>query len=508
MRRRTAAIVGEDGFTVIEVLVAALILAVGVAATLVTLGSSGRLNLVAERHTELVHTAQNELERVLSLPYSQVALTGTSGAWSSTPGDYTYVSTPSGACPSSPSGAPPTYQPDHSPSGASTSTEPLIIDGCTYTMTVNGTQTTTTPSSGTIVPVTAWSAPLQSGSTVSGYIFDFVTWSADPSCSQTPTPGSNCDTSKDYKRVTVVVTMNGATEPAHPMIVSGFVTPPNTGKNPLSGSGTTCTNSQGQTVSCTNNPPPNQSPLQYFFCDSSYTNGSCTEPISCAGNNLHNTLETVGASAPAPDLLGTTAPSGSCTSGTPPVATPPCFGLDLGCGSGAGLPLPSCSTNCTATCTPSCQVNPGTAPCYAPPTSNSQSHSWVTPAIPAGVTWNLTGTGNVTVYLESSSASTIQATLCVGLYVVPAGVLGSLTGNLLGTQVGAVASANVQAPARVPTPVTFNFSAGIAPATYAVVSTGQARIELVLWFVGSSTPIDVVYDQAGYAGQATLYTAS
>jgi prepilin-type N-terminal cleavage/methylation domain-containing protein len=477
---------GEDGFTMIEVLVAALILAVGVAVTLVTLSSSGKFSLVSERSSTLTHTAQNELERILALPYSQVSLTGSSGSWSSTPGDYTYVSPSPGACPANSGGPAPNYQPDHS--GSSSSTEPLVINGCTYSTTVNGTSSSTTPNSGTIAPVTAWSAPLQSGSTVGGNIYDFVTWTADPTCGQTPTPGSSCDTSKDYKRVTVVVTMTGVTQPSHPAIVSGYVTPPSTGKNPLNGSGTSCT-SGTQTVSCTNNPPPNYTGHQYFFCGTTYSNGSCTEPPPCSNSTLHDTLEPVGSTPPAPDLLSTSPPTGTCT-------TPPCLATDVGCGTpGTGLPLPSCTTGCPST---------GSAPCYSPPPNNTNSHSWVTPAIPAGVTWNLTGTGNLTTYLESSTSSTIQATLCVGLYVVPAGALGTLSGNLLAAPIGAAASTTVQATAGVATPVTFDFNTGSG--TYAVASTGATRIEVVLWVAGASSPANLVYDQAGFAGQMTFFT--
>ncbi len=81
----------EEGFTLVEVLVGALILVVGILSTLSVLDSSRRLTVVAEHQTTLAQRAQNELERVLSLPYSQVALTGTSTSWSTSPGSYTYV---------------------------------------------------------------------------------------------------------------------------------------------------------------------------------------------------------------------------------------------------------------------------------------------------------------------------------------------------------------------------------------------------------------------------------
>ena len=88
-----------------------------------------------------------------------------------------------------------------------------MINGCSYTSTVNGTNTTVTPTTGTIAPVTSWSAPVNGGVTAGGNVYDFVTWAADPTCSQTSTPGSTCPTTDDYKRVTVVVTLNGASQP-------------------------------------------------------------------------------------------------------------------------------------------------------------------------------------------------------------------------------------------------------------------------------------------------------
>jgi Tfp pilus assembly protein PilV len=491
MRRfaRRVGVRGEEGFTVIEILVAALILTVGILTTFTVLDSSRRLTLVAEHQTTMAQRAQAELERVQSLPYSQVALTGSSTSWSTTPGNSTYVGGTAGACPVSPSGPAPTYQPDHR-KGGSTATEPLVINGCSYQTTVNGTNTTITPTTGAIAPVTSWSTSQNNGSTISGNVYDFITWAADPSCSQTPTPGSACSTTNDYKRVTIVVTIAGAAQPTNPAIVSALVTSPSTGRNPVSGSGTTCTNAQGQTVSCTSNPCDGCTPIQYFPCDSSYSSSSCTTP-PCSGNVLDNTLETVGATPPTPDGLGSSFPTGTCT-GTP------CYATDVGCGSGGGLPLPPCTTDCVTLT--------GSPPCYKPPPNNSESHSWLTPAIAAGNTWHLTGKGNMTTYLESTTGSSTNVTLCVGLFVVQGSVLGTTGGNLLAVQIGGAAAVSASATAGVPTPVTFDFDTGSG--TYAVASTGTTHIELVVWVASTSAPVDLVYDQASAASQVTLMTLS
>jgi len=489
MRSRRTSLAGQDGFTLIEVLVGSLILAIGILSTLAVFGSSRSLSATAEHQTVMAQRAQSELERIQSLPWNQVALTGTSSSWSATSSDYTYVSNPAGSCPGTSSGAAPQYQPDKS--GASSTMESLVINGCSYTTTVSGSSQTITPTQGSVAPVTSWTAPLQNGTSVSGSVYDFVTWTADPTCSQTSTPGSSCSTTNDYKRVTVVVTINGISQPNHPLILSGYVTPPNNGHPPNSTPGTTCAQG-GQTVSCTNTPPPGQVPTQSFpLCDTSASSSSCTEPVSCTGNTLDDTITGTGA---VPDLLGTSQPTGDCTTGTPPSPTPPCFATDAGCGSGSGLPLQPCPSNCTTV------GGTGTAPCYSPPANNTESHSWVTPAISAGTTWNLTGTGTMTAYVESGTATPINATLCLAVYVLPTG-LGS-AGGLFANQVGASVSTSVYAAAGVPTPATFDFNLGSG--TYAVASTGLARVEVVLWIANSSSAIDLVYDQGPFASQITF----
>jgi hypothetical protein len=122
----------------------------------------------------------------------------------------------------------------------------------------------------------------------------------------------------------------------------------------------------------------------------------------------------------------------------------------------------------------------------------------VTPAIAAGSTWNLAGTGTMATYFESGTATPVNATLCMALYALPSG----LGGTLLGTQIGATFSASVYASAGVPTPATFDFNVGSG--TYALVSTGAARIEVVVWVVNSSSAVDLVYDQSQFASQITF----
>ena len=478
----------ERGSLLIEVLVATTILLVGVLTALTAMAAERKLTLVSERRTTMVERAQLELERLKSLPNNQVALTGTSTSWSSTSSDPTYVNAPAGSCPSG-GGAAPTYQPDHS-TGGSTATEQLVVDGCTYV--VNG--TTTTISSGSVAPVTPWS-----DGQLSGNIFDFVTWTSDPSCSQTTTPGSDCQTTNDYKRVTIVVTINNATSPSA-AIVSAYLPNPNqsSNQNLFLNPDTTCLNSQDQTVKCSNT--LSGTPVQYFLSDTPYTSSSPGTP-SCSGNSLHNTLVSLLGLAPVPDLLGTTLPTGSCgtTGATGTAGTTPCYSLSLlsGCQGGLlqGLQLvtntPSGSTGCGS----------------GPPSDDTKSHSWVTPGIPLGTTVNVNGNGAVTAYLQNSSGVAVNVNLCLGLYVVPGGLLGQLLGNLLSTPIGVTVSASVSAQAGVPTPVSFNFNTGGTAAVSGNI-LGLARIEVVLWITASAgTNVSLAYDQAQFASQLTLMTS-
>jgi Tfp pilus assembly protein PilV len=468
----------EDGFMIIEVMVAALVLVVGVLGVFTAFAASQKLTLLSERHTALAQRAQLELDRMKSLPYSQVALTQTSSAWSTSTTDPTYVSNLANACPAAPAASAPTYQPDHS-SGGSTATESLVVNGCTYT--IGGSATTI--STGTVAPVSLWS-----DGRMTGQIFDFITWASDPTCSGTATPGSACSTTDDYKRITIVAVLSGVSGVNPPVIESSLMADPNasSSQNLLKNPTTSCT-SGTQTVSCSATLPG--TPVQYFPCDSSYSGGSCSPPV-CTGNVLHNTLLALGLVAAAPDLLGSNVPGGSCTSGTG-TPTPPCYATNLlsGC---QGLPIvPTGSSSCGS----------------SPPTNNSESHSWVTPGIPSGTTLNLNGTGSLTTYLMSNNGVAASVNVCLGLYLVPGGILGLLTGNLLQTRIGVAVSASVTAQAGVPTPVSFNFNLGSADQIVGGGLLGLPRVEIVVWLAAAaSTNVSFVYDQTNFASQITLMT--
>jgi type II secretory pathway pseudopilin PulG len=211
--RLRSSIGAEDGFTIFEVLMAIVVLAVGTLAMVSTFDSSRSLTTSAEQRDVQAGIAERELERVTSLAYEKVALASTPGSSSDDSNPNYYVV--SGGCAGS-SGSP-CYQWDYSSGGSS---EPLAIDGTDGDSTPN-------PQS--------WTAPAPGGGThLSGQIYRYVTSVDDPNC----TSGS-CPDGDDYKRVTVAVTMDKVQK--KPYVVSSLVKD-NVGglNNPLTDSQTTC----------------------------------------------------------------------------------------------------------------------------------------------------------------------------------------------------------------------------------------------------------------------------
>jgi prepilin-type N-terminal cleavage/methylation domain-containing protein len=80
IRRRAVAVfrhvkADDGGFTLIEMLMAVMLLTVGVAATIGVFTSSKKISLVAQRQEVGVHQAQREIERLRAMPYEQIGLT-------------------------------------------------------------------------------------------------------------------------------------------------------------------------------------------------------------------------------------------------------------------------------------------------------------------------------------------------------------------------------------------------------------------------------------------------
>jgi Tfp pilus assembly protein PilE len=159
----------EEGFGLIEVIVAMVLLVVGVLSAFIAYDTSQRADGRGERTAAVAHHAQSEIERIQALPYTSVGMktipTNSGSGNATDPLNYV-VNSPAG------------YKYDWSQPSTS---EPFV-------------------SGGELEPSSAWTDGNRSGT-----LYRFVTWVSD-SCPA-------CAKSQDYKRVTVVLTTPGTAAP-------------------------------------------------------------------------------------------------------------------------------------------------------------------------------------------------------------------------------------------------------------------------------------------------------
>jgi prepilin-type N-terminal cleavage/methylation domain-containing protein len=179
----------ESGFTLIEVIVAMVVLVIGILAMVGAFNSARTLDLLSERRTAMAHRAQLEIERLHAKSYSELAMssTPTHSSESSNP-DY-YVK----------EGSTPEYQ----FGAASTEVEKLVVSESKGAIS----RTPTSRECSTTVGACEWV-----DGAVSGSVYDFVTWYSEPSklCKEE----SLCP-----KRITVVVTAKVPTSNHQPASV-------------------------------------------------------------------------------------------------------------------------------------------------------------------------------------------------------------------------------------------------------------------------------------------------
>jgi prepilin-type N-terminal cleavage/methylation domain-containing protein len=192
---------GEQGFTLIEMLVAMFVLAIGIVATMNVFTSSKAISVVAQRYEVAVHQAQREIERMRSLPYDQLGLTtqpAVSDRLTADPSKVGYFNGTNFTAKSA-AGAQPAV------------TEQLILPASNPTGTVDPTPT----------PFTL------AGGGVSGKVYRYVTWRPED-CGVDGAGQQLCPGNQDTKRILVAVKMNanGNVSPSNPIWVSSVVIDP------------------------------------------------------------------------------------------------------------------------------------------------------------------------------------------------------------------------------------------------------------------------------------------
>lgn len=263
----------EDGFTIVEVLVAALILVVGAIATFGVLASATIDNQRAKATQIALNEAQQEMEILRSLPDEELALTSTP-PHSSDEGNPDYR-VGSGNGKFSVKRGPPPAEPK----------ELVVLKGVRYP-------------DDRIEKAAVDPGPtgFTSGD-VSGDVYRYVVWRNDPSCSAEICPGE-----QDYKQVIVAVKLdpkgNGGSPGGYVEVQSNFIDPEHSAAdNPIPGA-------EGVVTA-----------QQFFLSDTSCSSSGETSRQEISGDHaLHNTLGTcasgqqTGATVGAPDALLTGAP--------------------------------------------------------------------------------------------------------------------------------------------------------------------------------------------------------
>jgi len=258
----------EGGFTIVEVMVAILVVAIGALTTFGLLSAANR-NTDRAKQTQVAQDfVQQQLEALRSIPNEALALESLP-PHSNDPLDPDYRVNSSNA----------TFAADRQPLG---SYRKLVVNGGE----VEG-EPEEVVEGGTVVPVETFA-----NGDVTGTVHRYVVWANDESC------GEECPTSQDFKQVIVAIKLdtpgNQAGQRGYVEAQSNFVDPTD------SAEGDPAPNAEGNLVTA----------QQFFLTDTPCAAAGETEREEISGDHLlHNTLGTcasgpqTGTTLGAPDAL-------------------------------------------------------------------------------------------------------------------------------------------------------------------------------------------------------------
>lgn len=364
----------EDGFTIIEVLVAAMILVLGAIATFGILASATIDSQRAKASQIALNKAQEEIEALQSLSDEELALTSTP-PHSSDEGNPDYRVNSAGKF-AIKRGSPPSEY------------KQLVVEHGVLYPNKEITQAAVDPGP----------TSFTSGN-VSGEVYRYVVWRNDPSCAEETCPGE-----QDYKQVIVAVKLdpkgNGSTPGGYVEVQSSFVNPEHSAAdNPIPGA-------EGVVTA-----------QQFFLSDSSCAaSGETNRAEITADHALHNTLGTCASGQQTGSTLG--APDALLT-GAPPDPAP----------EDPNLPVlydysNDYSNSITAATAKGIQIRrEDTSGCNPSPSGSNpqwQVHRWVTDKMPKNfVMTSGESVGSVTIDFFTRALSDLQYTgkLCIYLFV-------------------------------------------------------------------------------------------
>jgi len=461
----------QDGFTIVEVLVAALLVAIGVVALLGSLDAVSKTNVTAQRHQQALAYGQRELERLRTLDYrTELGLTSFPAA----SGDGIVAGDPTPKAPKNPnyyvSGTAlkimATYSDKTSglQAGVSPNPEPLVGPG---EATLTSAQVNPGPESFTL-------------NGTSGKIYRYVTWRSEH-CPAATTSGitNPCDGTKDSKRITIAIVLdavgNGA-GPGKPIWLSSVVGDPNatpTGVSPPDPTDGGTLSAQTWFLTDT---PCSSSSRQVITTSHTTHNTSPTPPGSGA-------LTTCAASSPIPDLM---VPQPNPDDPNVPVYD---YSNEVnrvapgGLTQAAGLALRRGTTDCPTS--------------YATASAASTVHTWSTAVVPSGgFTIPSGGRAGLTFSTQTLDGLAGRVTICA-----------TLRDAQTRTAIGQPGVFDLSAWPTTPTQVAFTWD--VAP-TAAYTLPASDRLLLTLSLKASTATDDalLLYDHPSFQSSLTVATTT
>jgi type II secretory pathway pseudopilin PulG len=353
---------GEQGFGMIEVLVAFVLLVIAVGATFQILNASTRQTFRAEESQVMLNVAQREVERLRELNYNQVALTSMPTT-SSDPDDPR--SRVSGTTFAVGNGQPPAE---------------LIVNGGPLHDggTITGGQVNPGPT------------PFTAGD-ISGDIYRFVVWQDDPGCDDN---GEYCEGTQDFKRVIVAVKLDHAPtshERPYEEVQSDFSDP--------------------EATTLTTNPPANSGVVtgQQFWISDTRCSINPDEPPreTPTDHPTHNTLGTCADADPnRPDSLLIEPPPPDPEPNDPALPARQDYATELEPASGEDKGLQ--------------MRQPDNSGCNTSPTGSSQHqliHRWLSAPMPSDFV--MTGRATLELYTRTINEEIASGKICVFLFKRP-----------------------------------------------------------------------------------------
>jgi prepilin-type N-terminal cleavage/methylation domain-containing protein len=445
----TTRIRNQDGFSLVELLIAMALTAMGIAATLSVFGASGRTTVISQNTEVGAQQAQAELDRLSKLKYGELALTST------------------------PSSSANPKNPNYRVSGANFNvrsglTEPLVTEAG------EGSTAKVDPGPSTF-------AVGQAGSTITGKIYRYITW-RDENC-----PANVCDGAQNTKRVLVAVSLDPTANSVqrNPLWFSTVIADPSAA--PPGYTGTAGGNTSGGSATS----------AQIFYLYDQPCDDEHWDHFSyVAPSGAHNTRSTAQTgpsggtnstcdnddSSKQPDLMGTVAPPGN--SSTPIYE----YSADLAGDYLGGLAMTRKGS--------SCRSSYSTSEAGSPTNYKYAVHAWTTPEFEDPFV--LSGRATVSIWTETVGATSGRGFMCATL------ITRRVSSGVASDTVLASTTYDVSAWPATPRRLSFSFT---VPQPASIAADRQLVLVLHLR-AESAQDVAVLYDHPSYQSLLEVETTT